>query len=368
MKQLFIVSTLAVLATACGQPAANPAPPATSASAPTSASAKPEAGGSASAKPAASGKPEAAGTGVPKTNGQFAGGDPNGAPIKISYASPAVADIPFFAAVTYDFFKQEHLNVTMVQLAANIAVTALSKGETDFGDSPSNTIAGATRGLPMKVVYSAWSRTPWTIYGKADVKSLADLKGRNLGTNLAGSSPYIYMQAGLKKAGLSERDLKIFSSPGTQVTFTQLIAGQVDAAVLSPPFDAQAEAAGFHEVMFLGDLLQLPYVGLGANTNVLSTKRPQAVATIRALVEANKWLKGHIPEGAELIERYSGAPPDIARKSAQRMIPLLSDTGEIVPEGVQQALDIQAEETHTKVDQKPADVVDWGPLHEALGK
>jgi ABC-type nitrate/sulfonate/bicarbonate transport system substrate-binding protein len=365
---------LMLIATGCGQSAASPAPPASSGAA---TSPKPAASG-VSAKPAASagasaaGKPApntgAAGSAVPKTNGQFAGGDPNGTPVKISYASPAVSDTPYYAAVTYDFFKQQHLNVTMIQMAPNVALPALSKGEIDFTDSPGNTIEGASRGLPFKIVFSAWTRSPWTLYGKKEFNSMADLKGHTIGTNLAGSSPYIFLQAGIKKGGLAPNDVKILSSPGTQVTFTQLLAGQMDAAVLSPPFDAQAEAAGFHEILFLGDLLQLPYVGLGTNTSVLNSKRPMVVSTIKALLDANAWLKGHIPEATGLIEQYSGAPPDIAKKSAEKMMPLLTETGEVPTEGVQQALDIQAEVANTKIDKKPADVVDWGPLHDALGK
>src|SRR5581483_1547424 len=243
---------------------------------------------------------------------------------------------------------------------------ALSKGESDFTDSPSNSLEGASRGLPFKVVFSAWQKSSWTLYGKAQYKTIADLKGKTIGTNQAGSTPYLYMTEGFKRAGLQPSDFKIVSSSGTQVTYTTLLTGQFDAAVLSPPFDAQAEEAGFHEIQFLGDYLQLPYVGLATNTTYLQAHRPQVVATIKAMLDANRWLKSHIPEAASLIEKYSGADPTAAMHSAEKMMPLLSETGEAAPEGIQQALDIQAQATGQKIDLKPDQVVDYGPLHEAL--
>jgi ABC-type nitrate/sulfonate/bicarbonate transport system substrate-binding protein len=338
--------------------------------------AKPAGSGGASAKPAApsgaSSKPAAsaagAGSGVPKTNGLFAGGDPNGEKVRISYASPAVSDIPYYASVNNGFFQQQHLNVTMLQMAVNVAIPALSKGETEFTDSPSNAMEGATRGLPFKVLFSAWQKSPWTLYGKAQYKTVQDLKGKTIGTNQAGSTPFVYMTEGLKQNGMSNSDFKIVSSSGTQVTYTTLLSGQLDAAVLSPPFDAQAQAAGFHEILFLGDYLALPYVGLATSSDYLSAHRPTVVATIRSLLDANKYLKTHISEAGMLIQKYTGAPADVAQISAEKMMPLLSDSGEFRPEGIQQAIDIQAQVTNTKIDLKPDQIVDYGPLHEALAK
>ena len=302
---------------------------------------------------------------MPKTNGQFAGGDPNGMPVSISYASPAVSDLPFYAAVSDDFFKNRHLKVTMIQMAPNVSIPALSKGEISFTDSPSNTMEGVTRGLPFKVVFSAWTKSPWTLVGKQQYKSVADLKGKTIGTNQAGSTPYLFLQAGLKQAGLATSDVKIVSSSGTQVTYTALVSGQFDAAVLSPPYDAEAQTKGFHEIQFLGDLLALPYVGLGTTTSFISGHHAEAVATMRAMLDANKWLSTHETEAAGLIEQYSGASPEVAKISAHKMVPLLSQTGEFNAAGIQQALDLQAEVTKTKIDLKPDQVIDYGPLHEA---
>jgi len=369
---------------ACAQSA-----PAPAASSPVPSAASPSGAGSAapSAKPAASTpaavsppasaavKPSAAGSAAPAANAsnpqskpQITGGDPAGYPIKVSYASIAVSDSPYYAAFDQGFFQQEHLNVTMVLAPPNVAVPALSKGEIQFMDSPGNAIEGATRGLPMKVVVSLWQRAPWTVVGKAQFSSLKDVKGKIIGTNQPGSTPYLYLQAALKKNGLSLSDVKIVSSPGTSNTYGQLLAGTLDAAVVSPPFDSMASDKGFHEVEFIGDDLALPYIGAGAYTSFLTDHRPQAVGFLRALMNGNKWLKGHPQEAAGLVVKYVESPPDVAQKSVEKMLPLLSDTGEASPEGLQQAIAIQEEITKSKSQVTADQVIDYGPLHEALGK
>src|SRR5258708_7356042 len=131
-------------------------------------------------------------------------------------------------------------------MAPNVAITALSQSAIDFTNSPRNAIQGATPRPAFKMVLSSWDRTPWTISGKTELKSLKDLKGKLVGTNQAGSSPYLYLQAALKREGMAMSDVQVVSSPGTQDTYALLLAGRLDAAVISPPFDAQAEEKGFH--------------------------------------------------------------------------------------------------------------------------
>jgi len=262
---------MCLLATACGQqapaasaPASVAAKPAGSSAAPVaSAAANAAASAAAPAKPAASAKPEA--------TGQFSGGDPNGSPVRISYASPAASEMPYYAALAQGFFQQQHLKIAQYMMPPSVSITALSKGEIDIVDAPTNAIEGATRGLPFKMIFSAWQRSPWTLVGKKQYSSVAELRGKTIGTNQAGSTPYIYLETGLNKAGLTKNDVKIVSSGGTVLTYQNLIAGTVDAAVVSPPFDAQADLAGFHEIQFLGDLLDLPYIG--ADSSVPSSRR-----------------------------------------------------------------------------------------------
>jgi ABC-type nitrate/sulfonate/bicarbonate transport system substrate-binding protein len=293
------------------------------------------------------------------------GGDASGPTMKIAYASPALAGLPYYAAITQGFFAQQHVNVQLVRLAPNAAVAALIQGEIDASNSPDTTLIAATRGFSAKVVLSLWKQAPWTIMGKTDITSIQGLKGRSVGTNQVGSGPYVYLKAGLERAGMSIDDVKVVSSPGTQDTFTLLANGQVDAAVVSPPFDTQAEMLGLHEVAFIGDAQESPYIGLGTTDAFIRDHRPVLVSVIRALMDANAWLKAH-PEGAaDLGVRYVGVEPAASLRAAQKAIPQLSDTGEASLTGIQQSIDQQSAVGNVQRIAAQS-VVDFSPLHEAL--
>ncbi len=349
---------LALLLAACGsaapassagsasKPAASPSAPAASVSATPAASAP----ASAAAKPSASAAASAA--------GQLT-------PVKISNPSPAVSILPFYAAVDQGFFKQQGLDPTVIQMSGTVAQTALSKGEIQFMNSPSDAVIGAANGFPFKIVYSAWESAPWTLVGKAEFKSVADLKGKIVATNRPGSSPYAYLEAGLKKNGMTVKDIQLLFLTATQDDYAQLIAGKVDAAVLSPPFDIQAAGQGFHEVLFLGDQLQIPYIGLATTDGYIKDNRKNVVGAIRALLDSEDWIKAHPAEAAALIVKNVGVDQSIAEQAYKRMAPLLTKTGQTTPEGIQQEIEVVGSVSDKPVKLDPAAAVDYSLLQEA---
>jgi NitT/TauT family transport system substrate-binding protein len=335
------VAVLLAVAAACSSPQAGPAAPAPPAVAPASATAA-AAPGVAAAEAASS----------------------RLIPITISNPSPAVSILPFYAAIDAGFFTRQGLDASIVKLAGSSAQTALSKGEIDFMNSPSEAVIGARNGFPFKIVFAAWDRAPWTLVGKSEFKTLPDLRGKVVATNRPGTAPYAYLDAALKRVGMTVNDVSILYLTATQDDYAALVAGQVDAGVLSPPFDTQAEEQGFHEIQFLGDLLEIPYIGLATTESYIQERRAEVKSAIRALLDAEDWIRAHPAEAAALLVKYIEVSPAVAERSYQRMVPLLTKTGETSLDGIRQSLAIQAEITNREVALDPQTIVEFGPLRE----
>jgi ABC-type nitrate/sulfonate/bicarbonate transport system substrate-binding protein len=163
---------------------------------------------------------------------------------------------------------------------------------------------------------------------------------------------------------MTVNDVSILHLTATQDDYAALIAGQVDAAVVSPPFDAQAAEQGFHEVQFLGDLLDIPYIGLATSESYIREHPTTVTAAIRGLLDAEDWLRTHPAEGGALLVKYLEVNPTIAERTYQRMVPLLTTSGEVSIEGIRQSLALQAEVTGREIAVDPQTIVDFGPLRE----
>jgi ABC-type nitrate/sulfonate/bicarbonate transport system substrate-binding protein len=338
-------------------PAASAAKPA--ASAPGSAAAP--ASGAASAKSAASGgaasaKPAASSA---TTSGAIA--------VKVSNPSPAASMLPYYAALSQGFFKEQGLDVQVVQLASPVAITALSKDEVQFMTVPSDAVTGVTKSLPDRIVYLLWDKAPWVLIGKTSYNSIADLKGKIVAVHPSGSSPEAFLQAGLKSVNMTEKDVQVLHLNGTQDIFTAVIAGKADAGVVSPPFDIQAAEQGAHQVAFLGDYLQIPYLGLATSAPYIQQHREVVVKMIKGLVKGVQYVRDNADGSSQLLQQNIGVSPTVAQATYKEMLPLLTKTGETLVIGVQQTVQLLESVNGSSLNVNAQEVIDDGPRKEALG-
>jgi ABC-type nitrate/sulfonate/bicarbonate transport system substrate-binding protein len=95
-----------------------------------------------------------------------------------------------------------------------------------------------------------------------EINKAQDLAGKRIAISDIRSSPYYFARAGLRKLGLEEKQVSLVTTGGTSNSFATLTTNQVAGAVLSPPFDEKAITLGYKKFLFLGDLADIPYVGL----------------------------------------------------------------------------------------------------------
>ena len=84
----------------------------------------------------------------------------------------------------------------------------------------------------------------WAVKDDSDIKTVADMKGRSVGTNVFGSGILGPMFLLLKRNGIDpEKDIKLVET-GFPGSADAIRAGRVDVGVLNQPFAARAEAKG----------------------------------------------------------------------------------------------------------------------------
>ena len=84
----------------------------------------------------------------------------------------------------------------------------------------------------------------WAVKEDSPIKTIADMKGKSVGTNVFGSGILGPMFLLLKKNGLDpEKDIKLVET-GFPPSEDAIRSGRVDVGVLNQPFAARAEAKG----------------------------------------------------------------------------------------------------------------------------
>ena len=282
--------------------------------------------------------------------------------VRIGYPSSAVSTLPFEVAKEQGFFTKAGLDVDYIQMRSAIGPQAVMNGNIHFFTSPQAAINAAVAGLPLVVVLSLYRDTPWVLVTNAEISSARDLVGKKIAISDIRSSPYYFARAGLKKLGLDEKQVGLLTTGGTANSFATLTSNQVVGAVLSPPFDEKAVSLGYKKFLFLGDLADIPYVGLFTSQNEIRNNRERIRKTIAAVMDAIAWQRANRAETVRMIEvRYKISRSE-AERSYETIMAILSPNGAIDLKKVRGYLALLRDERPIPDNLDPEKLVDFSML------
>jgi NitT/TauT family transport system substrate-binding protein len=92
----------------------------------------------------------------------------------------------------------------------------------------------------------------YELFGKDEIRSVSDLKGKSVGVQIAGTNPHAFLTAMAAHIGLDPRqDIRWVISTDPSVKPLELFAeGKIDAFLGTPPEPQQLRARGFNHVIF----------------------------------------------------------------------------------------------------------------------
>jgi NitT/TauT family transport system substrate-binding protein len=247
--------------------------------------------------------------------------------VRIGYPSSAVSTLPFDIAKEKGFYTKAGLEVEYIQMRTAIAPQAILAGNINFFTSPQAAISAAVSGLPLVVVLSLYKNTPWVLVTSKEINKAQDLVGKKIAISDIRSSPYYFARAGFKKLGLDEKQVGLATTGGTSNSFAALTSHQVAGAVLSPPFDDKAVSSGFKKFLFLGDLADIPYVGLFTSQAEIRGHRERIKKTIAAVLDAVAWQRANRGETVKMIAARYKITISEAERSYETMTAILSPDG-----------------------------------------
>jgi aliphatic sulfonates family ABC transporter substrate-binding protein len=224
-------------------------------------------------------------------------------PVKIRFAVQA-AHIQPFVAEKLGYFKDEGLDVELVIFSYGPPIIeAFTSRNVDLGtvgDLPA--YSGIGNGIDIKIVAIYGTSDTYTgivVRDAANIRSFSDLKGKKVSVGFGSNNqPLLYQYLELGK--LTENDVEIINlSFGDGVS--SILAGRIDATVVSEPFLSQAIQGGGVSLFATTEGIRLfvsPVIARGEFTNAY----PQQTAKfLRALDRAGKWANEHPDEAAKIV-------------------------------------------------------------------
>jgi ABC-type nitrate/sulfonate/bicarbonate transport system substrate-binding protein len=121
------------------------------------------------------------------------------------------------------------------------------------------------------------------LVARPGITTIAGLRGKTLAVDAMSTGYAFALRELLAKAGVTDADVTYVAKGGTQQRAEQLMAGAIDATLVTPPFDVQANAEGFTTLARVTDVLG-SYQGISLVTRRawLAANRATAVTYLKA--------------------------------------------------------------------------------------
>lgn len=242
--------------------------------------------------------------------GLAAGAPANAADKILIGQSAGINTVPSLVAMHEGFFKQQGLDVELKPLArGGLAIEGLSSGTLQFAESAHVPfMAAVSRGVPLVAVGVAARG----FYGKlvasnpnANLKTLADFKGKRIGTQM-GTGMYTIVLMLLEQQGMKESDfnftnLRVVDMPGAMATSSN----NLDAVIGWEPGMQRIVNAGHGKVVIpakkFEEMANITYPFLLTTTQNYRQDHPDVVQkVVNAYEMADKYIGMHKEETVKI--------------------------------------------------------------------
>jgi ABC-type nitrate/sulfonate/bicarbonate transport system substrate-binding protein len=286
--------------------------------------------------------------------------------VRLSVSSLDAAFLTPIVALKRGFFKEEDIDPEIIRMNANISITALATGDTDYTTIFGSVVRAAIRGLPVKVVASFLDSPTQMLLARQEYKSVKELKGKTLGVSTFGATADISARMMFRYSGVDpEKDVKIIALGADQARFTALKEGIVDVIVISPPADLEGKKFGFRVLARAYELFNFPFVGLGANLKKINERPDEIKRVIKALIKANRYIRSNRDGSIEVLAEWSRAAKENAAVSYDSVVKVFNQDGSIPADGLQSVIESAVKEAKVTRPVLPNDVSDLTMLREA---
>lgn len=282
--------------------------------------------------------------------------------IRVGFPSLAFSYMPYYVAQEKGILKKYGFEAEYILMRTTIQPQALLNGNINFFPSVSTGISAAVSGLPVLVVVNFYNGAPWVLVTNKEINKPQDLVGKKVAISGIRTAPHYFLQAALKKWEIPEKDVGLILTGGTTSSLAALASNQVVATVLTPPFDDKAVSLGFKKYMFLGDLVDIPYVGVVASQAEVKNNRDRVQKAIAALWEGVGWIRANRTESAKMIADKFKVTPTEAENTYATMTGMFTQDGRLPIKVARGYLDVLRQERPIPADFDPQKVLDFSLL------
>jgi len=238
--------------------------------------------------------------------------------VGIPTSPPNIIHMPVIVAKELGLYKKAGLDVDIVSLGDGVKVyRALLAGNIEFGLTPgAPTIIGRSNGAAIKALSANLPKFEASMVVRADIKTMADLKGKRIGIQEPGGFADILSRSVLRSAKIDPKDVNFVTIASEDVP--ALVANQVDTAILHVEQEmfAKTKVPDLHAIARMWELQpKTLYTFLSATEKTIKEKPEIVQAMVTATIEATRAMYSDRAKIIPILVKQTGYPEKVLAES-----------------------------------------------------
>jgi NitT/TauT family transport system substrate-binding protein len=287
--------------------------------------------------------------------------------VVFSIPSRSIAAVDLYIAKERGFFREEGLDVDIVQIRGNVAIAAALSGQVQATNGIGTVIRALERSdVPLKILTVSLKRNLFWLVARPGITSISQLKGKILGTTTFGGSQHTAATRLIRKGGVDpDKDLTVVVGGDVPAQLQSLISGAIDVAALSPPTVILARDK-FH-MNILGsameDVANLQN-GTAVTEKLLRDNRVLLKRILRARAKANRYFWENESGTSEVLAKFQNVDNAVARESYRLAKAAFTSDGIPSAKEIEEFLKADAELLKLREPVLPAKIFDFSLQRE----
>jgi ABC-type nitrate/sulfonate/bicarbonate transport system substrate-binding protein len=206
--------------------------------------------------------------------------------VRVAYPSMSTSVFCLIIAQKEGYLKEEGLDAQLLSIRGEIAIRTALAGEVDFFTNAGSALAAAVRGVPVKIVTVFQDKPGWDLIAQPDIKSVAQLRGKNIAVMSPEGSLAVVAREILRKNGIDPtKDVNLVTMGGDEVRFPALQTKSIQATLFNTAMSLKAQKEGFTKLALASDYANLIEGGLSTSNDRIKQGPDKIFRFIRATLK-----------------------------------------------------------------------------------
>lgn len=255
--------------------------------------------------------------------------------IRIGISTASLGFLPTVVAERKGFYVKNGVTTEHVQIACAIATNALLSEDLDYAVCTGPGIAGAVKGLPIKLIMTTQDKLGYLLLVKPNIQRLGDLRTKTIGISTFGSQAYLTTVTLFRRAGLEPgKDVNLLPAGDNAARLAAMDAGRIDATILSSPFDIFGAKKGYKVLLWTRDHVPLTQNAIVVSDKKLKQSPDQVKRTIKGSIEALKFIRQHPEEAVAVASNWLRLDTATTRAAFENYLPCYSADGSLTDQAL----------------------------------